>query len=96
VINIDRDVSAGLITGFGAAPDIMGLSPDGRRVFIALRGPNNLTGGPTAKGETPGIAVLEVTDEGRTGRRIGFAPMGDQTAASSNDPHTIAIRRVRP
>lgn len=96
VINVDRDASAGLITGFGAAPDIMGLSPDGRRVFIALRGPNNLTGGPTAKGETPGIAVLEVTDEGRTGRRVGFAPMGDQTAASPNDPHTIAIRRVRP
>ena len=95
VINTNRDAVAGLITGFGAAPDIMGLSPDGRRVFIALRGPNNLTGGPTAKGETPGIAVFEVTDEGRGGRRIGFVPIGDQSPATPVDPHTLGIRRLR-
>ena len=95
VINTNRDAVVGLITGFGSAPDIMGLSPSGRRVYVALRGPNNLTGGPTAKGETPGIAVFEVTDEGRGGRRTMFVPIGDQTAASSVDPHTLAIRVVR-
>lgn len=95
VINTNRDTSAGLITGFGAAPDIMALSPSGRRVYVALRGPNNLTGGPTAKGETPGVGILEVTDEGRSGRRVGFLPIGDQTPASPSDPHTLAVRPVR-
>jgi DNA-binding beta-propeller fold protein YncE len=96
VINTNQDAVVGIITGVGAAPDIMGLAPNGRRVYVALRGPNNLTGGPTAKGETPGVAVLGVTDEGRSGRRVGFQPIGDQTAASPNDPHTLAIWRVRP
>lgn len=96
VINTNRDAVVGVITGIGAAPDIMGVSPNGRRVYAALRGPNNLTGGPTAKGETPGLAVLEVTDEGRSGRRVSFQPIGDQTPASPNDPHTLAVWRARP
>ncbi len=95
VINTNRDAVVGLISGVGAAPDIMALSPSGRRVYVALRGPNNLTGGPTAKGETPGVAVVEVTDEGRGGRRIAFTPIGDQTPASPNDPHVVAVRVVR-
>jgi len=94
-INTNRDAVVGIITGFGAAPDIMALSPDGRRVFAALRGPNNLTGGPSAKGETPGVVVLEVTDEGRSGRRIGFVPIGDQSPASPHDPHVVGVRSLR-
>lgn len=95
VINTNRDASAGLITGVGAAPDIMALSPSGRRVYVALRGPNNLTGGPTAKGERPGVGIIEVTEDGRTGRRVGFLPIGDQTPASASDPHVVAVRTVR-
>jgi len=71
------------------------LSPSGNHVFVALRGPNNLTGGPSAKGETPGIAVFQVLDRGRSGRRILFVPIGDQSPASSVDPHTIGVRVVR-
>jgi DNA-binding beta-propeller fold protein YncE len=96
VINTNRDAVVGILTGVGAAPDIMALSPSGRRVFVALRGPNNLTGGPSAKGETPGVAVLEVTDEGRGGRRVGFLSIGEQTPASTTDTHTLAIRPLRP
>lgn len=95
VVNTERDVVAGFITGFGTAPDIMALSPSGNHVFIAMRGPNNLTGGPGAKGETPGVAVLQVLDGGRSGRRILFVPIGDQSPASSVDPHTIAVRVIR-
>ncbi len=94
VINTNRD-AVGILTGVGAAPDIMGVSPSGRHVFAALRGPNNLTGGPTAKGATPGVAVLEVTDEGRGGKRVGFVAIGDQTGASPHDPHVVAVRPVR-
>ncbi|MDR7482135.1 MAG: hypothetical protein QN183_14280 [Armatimonadota bacterium] len=94
-ISVERKVLAGFITGFGEAPDIMAASPSGRHVFVALRGPNNLTGGPTAKGSTPGLAVVEVTDGGRGGRRVAFAPIGDQSPASSADPHTVGVRPVR-
>ena len=95
VINTNRDAVVGLIGGLGAAPDLMDISPSGRRVYVTLRGPNNLTGGPSAKGETPGLAILEVTDEGRLGRRIAFLPIGDQTAASPNDPHALIVRHLR-
>lgn len=95
VISTTVDALAGFITGVGTAPDIMGLSPSGAFAFAALRGPNNLTGGPSAKGETPGLAVIQVTDGGRNGRRVAFIPIGDQTAASPNDPHTLAVRPLR-
>lgn len=95
VINTATDSLAGIITGIGTAPDLMDVSPSGRRVYLTLRGPNNLTGGPTAKGETPGVAMLEVLDGGRSGRRLAFLPIGDQTAGSPNDPHGIAVRVTR-
>lgn len=95
VISTVSDSLAGLITGIGAAPDIMDLAPDGTYAFAALRGPNNLTGGPSAKGQTPGVAILEVLDGGRNGRRVAFAPIGDQSPASPNDPHALAVRVVR-
>jgi len=95
ILNVNRDAVVGLIEGVGVAPDLMAISPSGRRVYLVLRGPNNLTGGPSARGETPGLAILEVLDSGQRGRRVGFVPIGDQTTASPNDPHTVAVRPVR-
>jgi DNA-binding beta-propeller fold protein YncE len=92
VISTSVDALAGLITGVGAAPDIMGASPDGRFVFVAMRGPNNLTGGPPAKGDRPGLLVLQVLEDGRNARRVTFVPIGDQTAGSANDTHVVAVR----
>lgn len=95
VVSTATDSLAGFITNLGGAPDIMGLSPDGRLVFVAMRGPNNLTGGPTAKGDRPGFLVLEVTNGGRSARRVAFIPIGDQTPASPTDPHTLGVRPLR-
>jgi len=95
VFSTAADALAGFITDVGAAPDIMAASPDGRFVFVALRGPNNLTGGPSAKGQTPGVAVLEILDGGRNGRRVAFAPIGDQSPTSPNDPHVVGVRIMR-
>lgn len=92
VISTVVDAAAGLIAGVGAAPDIMGASSDGRTVFVAMRGPNNLTGGPPAKGDRPGLLVLQVVDDGRGARRVVFVPIGDQTAASPADTHVVAVR----
>jgi len=74
-----------------SAPELSG----GSRVYLILGGPSNLTGGPSAKGQTPGLATLEVLDGGQRGRRGSFVPMGDQTAASPNDPHTVVVRPIR-
>lgn len=94
IVSTSGDGLAGFVHDLGGAPDIMSASPDGRYVFIAMRGPNNLTGGPTAKGTRPGVAVLEVVDGGRGGRLVNFLPIGDQTPGSPNDPHTLAVRPI--
>jgi DNA-binding beta-propeller fold protein YncE len=82
----------GAFDGLGAAPDLMDLAPSGDLVFVSLRGQNALTGGPSARGETPGMAVVSVQDEGRRGARAFFVPIGEPT--SSSDPHALAVRRI--
>jgi DNA-binding beta-propeller fold protein YncE len=77
-----------------AAPDMMDSSPAGDRVFVSQRGPNALTGGPSARGETPGLGVLGIRDGGRTGAQLFFVPIGDQSAQSAVDPHGLAVRRL--
>lgn len=96
VIDTTTEAIVGTITDIGAAPDLLDVSPAGNRVFVSLRGPNNLTGGPPAKGETPGVAVINVQEGGRRGTRAFFVPIGDQTAASAVDPHAIAVRTLAP
>lgn len=96
VVSTSGDGLAGFIPNLGGAPDIMAASPDGRYVFVAMRGPNNLTGGPTAKGEKPGFAVFEVSAGGSGGRRVALVTIGDQTPASPTDPHAIAVRSLNP
>lgn len=94
VVDTTTEAVVGTFAGIGAGPDLMEASPTGDRVYMTLRGPNNLTGGPPAKGETPGLAVLAVQDNGRTGSRTLFVPIGDQSPASTSDPHGIAVRRT--
>jgi hypothetical protein len=92
VVDTQSDEVIGSFAGFGLAPDIMDRSPGADRVYMTLRGPNNLTGGPPAKGETPGLAALSVLDGGRSGARAAFVPIGAQTADSAADPHALAVR----
>lgn len=56
-----------------------------------------LEAGPTVGQTAPPqvVDLTEVTEEGRTGRRVGFLPIGDQAPASANDPHVVAIRPTR-
>ncbi|MCP9472935.1 MAG: hypothetical protein NNA30_09415 [Nitrospira sp.] len=80
------------------APDLMDVSPDGRYVFVALRGSSPLTGdhkdAHNAQGLVPGVGVIEVEQEGRSGRYKGQTTVtnikdGKETA----DPHGIAVRK---
>lgn len=93
VVDTTTDTIVGTSAAIGAGPDLMDISPAGDRVFVSMRGPNNLTGGPAAKGQTPGMAVLSVQDGGRGVASVFFAPIGDQSAASAVDPHALAVRR---
>jgi YVTN family beta-propeller protein len=44
----------------GRSPDILVVSPDGRYVFVTLRGPEPRSGPHAIMGDTPGVAVLDV------------------------------------
>ena len=80
------------------APDLLDVSPDGAYVFVGTRGPNPLTGNHkevnNAKGSTPGVGVITVTDGGKGGEFVGIARItnmkdGKETA----DTHGIAVRK---
>lgn len=103
VIDTLTNLSVGSVEMAGAisedpAPDLLDVSPDGAYVFVGLRGPNPLTGNHkevnNAKGTTPGVGVIKVSDGGRSGEFIGFARItnmkdGKETA----DTHGVAVRK---
>jgi hypothetical protein len=79
------------------APDLMDISPSGNRVFISLRGPNPLTGNApgvnNAVGSTPGLGILRVQRNGRTGVLQAIAPITHVVnGVELADPHGIAVR----
>lgn len=80
------------------APDLMDAAPDGSSVFIALRGPNPLTGNDksvnNAKGSTPGVGVVKVTGGGKDGEFVGVARLSNmKDGKETADPHGIAVRK---
>ena len=77
------------------APDLLDISPKGRFVFAALRGPNPQSGGHSAFGSTPGIGVIDVHRGGKTGRLIGVAPVSNlANGLERADPHAIRVREI--
>ena len=89
------------------APDLMDAAPDGSYVFIALRGPNPLTGNNkdvnNAVGSTPGVGVIKVAGGGRSGSLVSIAPIsrmveekdkdGNMVKKEKADPHGIQVRK---
>ena len=79
------------------APDLMGISPDGNRVYVSLRGPNPLTGNfagvNNAVGATPGLGIIRVTEGGRNGVFQAIAPVSRLVnGVERADPHGIGVR----
>ncbi len=79
------------------APDLIDAAPDDSAVFAATRGISPLTGNDksvnNAKGSSPGIAVIKVTDGGKGGRFIGVARVSNmKNGKETADPHGIAVR----
>jgi hypothetical protein len=80
------------------APDLMGISPNGSHVFIALRGPNPLTanvaGVNNAVGNTPGVGIVRVEKGGQHGVLAAVAPISHiVNGVEQADPHAMAVRR---
>lgn len=77
------------------APDLLDISPKADWVFAALRGPNPQSGGHSAFGNTPGVGVIKVRNNGRTGRMKGVARVTNVVGGLENaDPHAIRVRVV--
>lgn len=84
------------------APDILGISPDGSRVYAALRGPTPLTGNNpdvnNANGSTPGLGVIRVEQGGQRGVLQGVFRIfnKDSLGVERADPHGLAVRDATP
>jgi hypothetical protein len=74
------------------APDLFDLSPRGDYMFSSLRGPNP-SSGHEAFGSTPGVGVIDVRRDGRSGRLVGVARVGG--VRGTPDPHAIRVRTLR-
>lgn len=86
----------GVLTG-KAAPDLTDIAPDGRLVYVALRGPTPLSGDPhSASGQTPGLGIIEVNAAGSDGRLAAIVPLSNVGAdgVERADPHGIRVRRL--
>jgi DNA-binding beta-propeller fold protein YncE len=78
-------------------PDLLERSPDGSRVFMALRGPNPLTanvaGVNNAVGSTPGLGIVKVKSGGTSGKLKAVLPITHVVnGVERADPHGIAVR----
>lgn len=79
------------------APDLLGVFPNGNRVYVAFRGPNPLTanvpGLDNAVGSTPGVGVVRVRKRGTDGTRKAIARISHVVdGVERADPHGIAVR----
>lgn len=94
----DRVTEEFTVTGAASsdpAPDLLDISPRGDYVFASLRGPNPQSGGHSAFGSTPGVGVIEVRKDGRSGRLTGVARVSNLAGGLEQaDPHAIRVRVV--
>jgi DNA-binding beta-propeller fold protein YncE len=70
----------------GKSPDIMAMSPDGRFVFVTLRGEAPRSGPHAIAGDTPGVAVLDVAT------RELVTILRPDAGNPASDFHAVAVR----
>ena len=74
--------------GFGDTPDIIAMSPDSRRAYISLRGPNPVSAPHVAVGTTPGFSVVDIA-----GRELVML-IEPAAEVPESDFHGIGVRRL--
>ncbi len=77
-------------------PDLMDISPSGNRIFMALRGPNPLSGNNpafnNAAGSTPGLGIIRVQQGGRRGTFFARVPISHIVGGVERaDPHGMRV-----
>lgn len=83
-------------------PDLLALSPNGNRFYVALRGPNPLTITHAAVGSCPGVGIVEITDGGKSGKMTHVLPAPTNPGLVSGvikdlaDVHGAAVRLKDP
>lgn len=78
-------------------PDLVAVSPDRRWFFLSTRGPTPLSGDPHAShGTDPGLLVVRVAANGRSGQVRGLVPITNPDTAGTEraDAHGIRVRRT--
>ena len=94
----DQMVNMIMLAGVVSAdptPDLLATSPNGTHVFMSLRGPNPLTADPhVSTGSTPGVGVIKVLQNGRSGYFEGLARATniDSAGVERADVHALSIR----
>ena len=81
-----------------AAPDLADISPSGKVVFIAQRGPKPISANnkdfDNAKGNAPGVGVIEVTSGGRGGRARAHYSLSHIVGGTDvADIHALRVRK---
>jgi len=81
------------------APDLLDVSPAGRRVYVSLRGTQPLTanvpGVDNAVGATPGVGVVRVSRSRAGGTLQAIAPISNLVnGAEQADVHALRVRRL--
>jgi hypothetical protein len=80
-------------------PDIVERSPNGDRIYVALRGPLPQTGAHASAGNTPGLGIVSLRRNGRTGALthvLRTSNINPVDASQESDPHGLAVRNRRP
>ncbi|KAL3800873.1 hypothetical protein ACHAWO_008823 [Cyclotella atomus] len=52
------------------APDLMEITPDGKYLMVAFRGPTPVTVNHSAQGSCPGVGIIEITEDGMAGKLV--------------------------
>jgi len=78
------------------APDLLDISPDGKFIFMSMRGPNPLTGNNPAfnnsVGSTPGVGIIRVQQGGTRGRFNARLPITNVVGGVERaDPHGLRV-----
>jgi hypothetical protein len=90
----------GAVSSNDPAPDLGDLSPgglpEGGRMYVALRGPYPLSVSHAAQGSCPGLGIITLSADRRSGEltHVLDTSVDDFTASKNlSDPHAVVVRR---
>jgi hypothetical protein len=92
-------LASGALAGRDPAPDIMDLAPDGKTVFLTLRGKSPVTSNikdlNNSVGDVGGFAIISVKDDGRDATIASAIALPLSAGANVVDPHGLRVRISR-